>query len=39
MKGEKKKKKLNRKYFIIDDTRVLSFGDLLSDTTGGRLNV
>ena len=38
-KWEKKRKKENRKYFIIDDTWALSSGDLRSDTTGGRLKV
>ena len=37
MRGEKEKK--NRKYFIIDDTRAHSSGDLSSDTTGGHLKV
>ena len=36
MRGEKEKK-LNRKYFIIDDIRAHSSGDLSSDTTGERL--
>ena len=38
MRGEKENK-LNRKYFIIDDTRILSSGDLSGDITGGRLKV
>ena len=35
----RKGKKLNRKHFIINDTRALSSGDLSSDTTGGCLKV
>ena len=38
MRGEKVKN-LNRKYFIIDDTRTLSSGDLSTDTTGEGLKV
>ena len=36
---EKRQKKLNRKYFIIDDTRALSSGDSSSDKTRGCLKV
>ena len=38
MRGEKEKK-LNRKYFIIDNTRAISSGDLSGDTTRERLKV
>ena len=39
MRGEKRKKILNQKYLIIDDTRALSSGDLSSDTTREHLKV